>query len=278
MIPAIFCRLIILFVGTVYPAYGSFKSIRKGQSVNNQNGIRQWVMYWIIFALWSSAEYFTDIFFSWLPLYYECKILFVCWLVSPLTLGAKYLYQKYLHNLLMTKEKEIDNLLAQMQIVGTQALFDFCTKAFDNIYSLIVKNALGLTPTINNAPPKSTELATGVGDKKNQSKSVHIIDAPIDNRDELEKMLGAVKTAKQVKNQLSKYGDNDDYDIHESVQTIYESSSSIADNSVEHEIELEQFNERSVRKKPKNPTRVMTRSMTRNFIHPHNNQSCLIEN
>ncbi|KAI4873341.1 hypothetical protein NFI96_029091, partial [Prochilodus magdalenae] len=73
----------------------------------------KWMMYWIIFALFTTAEVITDIFLCWLPFYYELKIAFVVWLLSPYTKGSSVLYRKFVHPTLSSKEKDIDEYLCQ---------------------------------------------------------------------------------------------------------------------------------------------------------------------
>lgn len=63
------------------------------------------MMYWIVFALFMAAETFTDIFISWFPFYYEIKMAFVLWLLSPYTKGASLLYRKFVHPSLSRHEK-----------------------------------------------------------------------------------------------------------------------------------------------------------------------------
>lgn len=112
------------------------------------------MMYWIIFALFTTVEVFTDMFLCWwvwplsyfdpvasdsprdclgrpryvasnmflsscfvpplapkwsplfrLPFYYELKIAFVVWLLSPYTKGSSVLYRKFVHPTLSSKEK-----------------------------------------------------------------------------------------------------------------------------------------------------------------------------
>lgn len=44
------------------------------------------MMYWIVFALFTSVETFTDFFLAfWFPFYYEIKIVLLIWLLSPAT-------------------------------------------------------------------------------------------------------------------------------------------------------------------------------------------------
>uniref|UniRef100_A0A8I5KTX0 Receptor expression-enhancing protein n=1 Tax=Homo sapiens TaxID=9606 RepID=A0A8I5KTX0_HUMAN len=90
-----------------------------------QAGGVKWMMYWIIFALFTTAETFTDIFLCWFPFYYELKIAFVAWLLSPYTKGSSLLYRKFVHPTLSSKEKEIDDCLVQAKDRSYDALVHF---------------------------------------------------------------------------------------------------------------------------------------------------------
>ncbi|KAG8591153.1 hypothetical protein GDO81_000064 [Engystomops pustulosus] len=85
----------------------------------------KWMMYWIIFALFMTLETFTDIFLCWFPFYYELKIAFVAWLLSPYTKGSSLLYRKFVHPTLSSKEKEIDECLIQAKDRSYDALVHF---------------------------------------------------------------------------------------------------------------------------------------------------------
>ncbi|NXG17973.1 REEP4 protein, partial [Grallaria varia] len=71
----------------------------------------RWMMYWIVFALFMATETFTDLLISWFPFYYEVKMAFVLWLLSPYTRGASLLYRRLVHPTLTRKEKDIDTFL-----------------------------------------------------------------------------------------------------------------------------------------------------------------------
>ncbi|KFP09181.1 Receptor expression-enhancing protein 2, partial [Egretta garzetta] len=73
----------------------------------------KWMMYWIVFAFFTTAETLTDIVLSWFPFYFELKIAFVIWLLSPYTKGSSVLYRKFVHPTLSSKEKEIDEYITQ---------------------------------------------------------------------------------------------------------------------------------------------------------------------
>uniref|UniRef100_A0A915HLF7 Receptor expression-enhancing protein n=1 Tax=Romanomermis culicivorax TaxID=13658 RepID=A0A915HLF7_ROMCU len=110
MVSALISRVLILTIGTLYPAYKSYKGVKS----RNVREYVKWMMYWIIFAFYLCVEALTDIFVAfWLPLYYEIKIIFVIWLLSPYTKGASLLYRKFVHPFLLKHEKEIDLYLEQ---------------------------------------------------------------------------------------------------------------------------------------------------------------------
>ncbi|XP_029448642.1 receptor expression-enhancing protein 1 isoform X2 [Rhinatrema bivittatum] len=121
MVSWIISRLVVLIFGTLYPAYYSYKAV-KSKDIKEYV---KWMMYWIIFALFTTVETFTDIFLSWFPFYYELKIAFVAWLLSPYTRGSSLLYRKFVHPTLSSKEKEIDDCLIQAKDRSYDALVHF---------------------------------------------------------------------------------------------------------------------------------------------------------
>ncbi|KAK1332883.1 hypothetical protein QTO34_006414 [Cnephaeus nilssonii] len=106
-------------------ARGSVKYSRNRVTDVEEDPKVKWMMYWIIFALFTTAETFTDIFLCWFPFYYELKIAFVAWLLSPYTKGSSLLYRKFVHPTLSSKEKEIDDCLVQAKDRSYDALVHF---------------------------------------------------------------------------------------------------------------------------------------------------------
>ncbi|XP_036280014.1 receptor expression-enhancing protein 2 isoform X1 [Pipistrellus kuhlii] len=109
MVSWIISRLVVLVFGTLYPAYSSYKAVK----TKNVKEYVKWMMYWIVFAFFTTAETLTDIVLSWFPFYFELKIAFVIWLLSPYTKGSSVLYRKFVHPTLSNKEKEIDEYITQ---------------------------------------------------------------------------------------------------------------------------------------------------------------------
>ncbi|KOB74946.1 Receptor expression-enhancing protein 2 [Operophtera brumata] len=120
-----FCRLIF---GTLYPAYASYKAVR----TKNLKEYVKWMMYWIVFALFTCMETFTDVFLSWFPFYYEVKIVLVLWLLSPATKGSSILYRKF----------EIDEYIAKAKDQGYHTVLNLGTKGVNYATTVIMQTAI----------------------------------------------------------------------------------------------------------------------------------------
>uniref|UniRef100_A0A3P9N475 Receptor expression-enhancing protein n=1 Tax=Poecilia reticulata TaxID=8081 RepID=A0A3P9N475_POERE len=110
-----------LLFGTLYPAYYSYKAVK----TKNVKEYVRWMMYWIVFALYTVVETITDLTVAWFPLYYELKIAFVIWLLSPYTRGASLIYRKCLHPLLSSREREIDEYIVQAKERSYETMVNF---------------------------------------------------------------------------------------------------------------------------------------------------------
>ncbi|KAL2083653.1 hypothetical protein ACEWY4_021426 [Coilia grayii] len=121
MVSWIISRGIVLVFGTLYPAYYSYKAVR----TKNVKEYVRWMMYWIVYALYTVVEAITDTCLSWFPLYYELKVAFVIWLLSPYTRGASLIYRKFLHPLLASKEREIDDYIVQAKERSYETMVNF---------------------------------------------------------------------------------------------------------------------------------------------------------
>ncbi|XP_067103361.1 receptor expression-enhancing protein 2 [Osmerus mordax] len=121
MVSWIISRIVVLAFGTLYPAYSSYKAVK----TKNVKEYVKWMMYWIVFALFTTAETITDLVMSWFPFYFELKIAFVIWLLSPYTKGSSVLYRKFVHPTLSNKEKEIDEYITQAKDRSYETMMKF---------------------------------------------------------------------------------------------------------------------------------------------------------
>lgn len=129
------CRLVF---GTLYPAYASYKAVR----TKNLKEYVKWMMYWIVFALFTCTETFTDMFLSWFPFYYEVKIILVLWLLSPATKGSSFLYRKFVHPALCRREQEIDEYIAKAKDQGYHTVLNLGTKGVNYATTVIMQTAI----------------------------------------------------------------------------------------------------------------------------------------
>ncbi|KTG39257.1 hypothetical protein cypCar_00016232 [Cyprinus carpio] len=127
-----------LVFGNLYPAYYSYKAVK----TKNVKEYVRWMMYWIVFALFTVVETVTDLTIAWFPLYYEIKVAFVIWLLSPYTRGASVIYRKALHPLLSSKERKMLNLA----LMFLKEIDDYIIQAKERSYeSMVNLGKQGLT-------------------------------------------------------------------------------------------------------------------------------------
>eukprot|EP00092_Neocalanus_flemingeri_P040063 GFUD01043636.1.p1 GENE.GFUD01043636.1~~GFUD01043636.1.p1 ORF type:complete len:564 (+),score=181.50 GFUD01043636.1:27-1718(+) len=104
-----------LLLCTLHPAYASFKAVKN----KNVKEYVKWMMYWIVFALFSATECVLDPLVAfWLPFYSEMKVLLLLYLASPATRGSGVVYRRWVHPLLCSKEEEIDRVLERVKEQG----------------------------------------------------------------------------------------------------------------------------------------------------------------
>merc|ERR1712037_993305 len=104
------------------------------------------MMYWIVFAIFTSVETFADIFVAfWFPFYYEVKILLLIWLISPVSrgsLGSSILYRRFVHPSLIAREEEIDRMILRMQEQGYNTVTKLAVKGFNYASNMVMQTAI----------------------------------------------------------------------------------------------------------------------------------------
>ncbi|KAH8300180.1 hypothetical protein KR044_011172 [Drosophila immigrans] len=140
MIGTLFSRLMILFFGTLYPGYASYKAIR----AKDVNECTKWLKYWIVYAGLICIETIADVFLFWFPLYYEIKVILVLCLISPSIEGSSTLYSKLVQPTLELHESDIDEYLSHVHEKGYSTLLELASKVANCATDAIMHSGIKL--------------------------------------------------------------------------------------------------------------------------------------
>eukprot|EP00095_Tigriopus_kingsejongensis_P001408 maker-scaffold229_size244821-snap-gene-1.15 protein:Tk01408 transcript:maker-scaffold229_size244821-snap-gene-1.15-mRNA-1 annotation:"receptor expression-enhancing protein 5" len=115
-------QLLCNAIGFLYPAYCSIKAIQS----RDKGDDTQWLMYWVVFALFSVAEFFSDILVGWVPFYWLVKCSFLLWCMSPME-GSTIIYTRCILPYFLQHESMIDDAVRK----GTDKFNNFTNSALD---------------------------------------------------------------------------------------------------------------------------------------------------
>uniref|UniRef100_A0A672PYS6 Receptor expression-enhancing protein n=1 Tax=Sinocyclocheilus grahami TaxID=75366 RepID=A0A672PYS6_SINGR len=72
----------------------------------------KWLTYWVVYGVFSVAEFFADIFLSWFPFYFLGKCAFLVWCMAPTpSNGSILLYTRIIRPFFLKNEAKIDNVM-----------------------------------------------------------------------------------------------------------------------------------------------------------------------
>eukprot|EP01107_Rhizomastix_libera_P018273 TRINITY_DN9299_c0_g1_i1.p1 TRINITY_DN9299_c0_g1~~TRINITY_DN9299_c0_g1_i1.p1 ORF type:complete len:208 (-),score=33.73 TRINITY_DN9299_c0_g1_i1:20-643(-) len=111
-------NFICLVLGTTYPIFSSFKAIESPEKDDDS----RWLTFWVTFASLSILESITDIFESFIPFYFELKLVLLLLLQMPGTKLATVLYQSYIRPYMRTNQDSFEAFLRNLPAAVITAL------------------------------------------------------------------------------------------------------------------------------------------------------------
>jgi len=124
MIVGYFAELVCNMVGFLYPAYASIHALESPHKDDDS----KWLTYWVVFALFGVIEFFSDIIFSWFPLYWLVKVIFLMWCFLPIANnGSNYIYSRFIRPVFLKNRKNINEALSS----AASKASDLAGKAFN---------------------------------------------------------------------------------------------------------------------------------------------------
>ncbi|KAH9937266.1 TB2/DP1, HVA22 family-domain-containing protein [Fomitopsis serialis] len=146
------------------PAYGTWKSL--AHRPVSEPELERWAMYWSVMGAFVAFEHVAEWFISWLPFYWEIKILVLFYLSLPQTQGSTWVYHTFVHPYLSINEANIDASIA----AAKANIVAFVQSRFATLWQRFVETAMKAASTAGaqpqgepGAPPTSPiDMAKGL--------------------------------------------------------------------------------------------------------------------
>jgi receptor expression-enhancing protein 5/6 len=112
-------QLLCNLIAFVYPAYASVKAIESPQLDDDT----KWLMYWVVFSVFSIAEFFSDILLNWFPLYWLVKCVFLIWCFLPISgNGTNFIYYRLVRPFFLKHQGTVDSALSRAHDVAHKVI------------------------------------------------------------------------------------------------------------------------------------------------------------
>ncbi|XP_047354272.1 receptor expression-enhancing protein 5-like [Vespa velutina] len=114
-------QLVCNIIGFVYPAYYSMKALESPKKDDDS----KWLTYWIVFALFTIIEFFSEFIVCWLPFYWLLKCIFYIWLMAPMEYnGSLIIYRRIVRPKFLQYHPHVDKFLSNARDNAIKATVD----------------------------------------------------------------------------------------------------------------------------------------------------------
>ncbi|KAF2144964.1 uncharacterized protein K452DRAFT_295528 [Aplosporella prunicola CBS 121167] len=141
-------NLLTTSVSALFPAFASYKALRARDPAQ----LTPWLMYWVVYAIAQTGEYWLGWAVDWFPFYAWIRLGAYCYLVLPGMQGAPYLYQTRVHPFLAQHEAEIDRFISEAHDNAKRAGLNYLNKAIE----FVKVNVFGMPPRQQPPPPPTS--------------------------------------------------------------------------------------------------------------------------
>ncbi|CAK9803917.1 Receptor expression-enhancing protein 5 [Anthophora plagiata] len=105
-------QLVCNIFGFLYPAYCSMKALESQKKEDDT----KWLTYWVVFAVFTIVEFFSNFILSWFPVYWLFKCAFYIWLMIPTERnGSTFLYHCAIRPVFQRYHKSVDKFISSAQ-------------------------------------------------------------------------------------------------------------------------------------------------------------------
>lgn len=102
-------QLVCNIIGFVYPAYQSIKALESPKKEDDT----KWLTYWVVFAVFTIVEFFSEYIVCWFPVYWLFKCIFYVWLMAPTEYnGSLILYRRIIRPKFLQYQPGLDRFLS----------------------------------------------------------------------------------------------------------------------------------------------------------------------
>ena len=167
----IFDSIITNLVGTLYPAYWTFKSLE--QNVIEEQ--KKWLTYWVVFGSFIIVDMGKPVIVKFIPFYFVLKILFLIWLFMPGSNGCTIIYYLVVKKIFRYYEDKIDTYVDGAKYYAQDVLKDTNLKNFHNrgLYKKKKYNNEDIKEDVKGENEEDKEETKNIDKKTENNKKLH---------------------------------------------------------------------------------------------------------